>query len=98
MTATTQPGAPARNPSAHLPQFPVYPTTDQPDQAQPAIDRFIRLPEVLQITGLSKSVLYENIRIGVFPDPYRISKHCSGWKYSEVLAWVESRQRIGGAA
>lgn len=95
MTATTHTGAPARNPSAHLPQFPVYPTDDQ---AQPVIDRFIRLPEVLQITGLSKTVLYENIKTGAFPDPYRISQRASGWKYSEVVNWADSRKRVGGAA
>lgn len=91
MTATTQPGAPARNPSAHLPQFPVYPTSDQPDQAQPVQERFLRIHGVLQITGLSRTTLYENIKIGAFPEPFRISKHATGWKYSEVMTWVNSR-------
>lgn len=95
MTATTHTGAPARNPSAHLPQIPVYPTADQP---QPVQERFLRLPEVKQITGLSKSVIYDLMQNDLFPQTYRISLKASGWKYSEVMAWVNSRPLAAGGA
>ncbi|MEZ5454284.1 MAG: AlpA family phage regulatory protein [Thiothrix sp.] len=96
MTATTQPGAPARNPSAHLPQIPAYP--DQASTpAQPEQERFLRLPEVRHITGLSKTVLYEMMQNDEFPPNYRISLKASGWKYSEVMQWMDSRPRAGGA-
>lgn len=96
MTAINLMGNPARNPSAHLPQIPVYPDQDT-STAQPVQERFLRLPEVKQMTGLSKTVLYGLIQDDAFPAPYRIALKASGWKYSEIMRWMESRPRAGGA-
>ena len=88
MTATNPMGNPARNPSADLPQSPV----STPDQ-----ERFLRMPEVVQMTGLSKTVIYCLIQADQFPKNYRITLRASGWKYSEVMHWMDSRPRVGGA-
>ncbi len=104
MNANTQPGNPARNPSAHLPQFPVYPSTYQPEQlAQP--DRFLRRREVTEITSLPSSTITDMVRSGKFPAPYKLTtdsnttgRHgTSAWRLSEVTAWMDSRPRAGGA-
>jgi prophage regulatory protein len=99
MTATNPMGNPARNPLAHLPQVHISPIADQSDPAQPVQERFLRLPEVKHITGLSKTVLYELMQDDLFPSTYRIGVKASGWKYSEVMAWVNSRPQAaaGGA-
>ena len=52
-------------------------------------ERLIRLPEVVRLTGLSKSELYRRAAAGTFPAPRRISYKVSVWAWSEVKAWIE---------
>lgn len=61
------------------------------DIAPRAIDRLIRIDEVLHICGLSRSALYASIQEGHFPSQVKLSKKSSAWVYSEVLAWVNAR-------
>jgi len=50
--------------------------------------RFLRLPQVRDITGLSRSSLYETAD---FPKPVKIGPRAVAWIESEVSAWVEQR-------
>ena len=52
--------------------------------------RLLRIDEVLEIVGVSKSVLYEMIARGEFPRPYRISKRAVGWREEDIDDWKES--------
>ncbi|MFG6442536.1 helix-turn-helix transcriptional regulator [Roseateles sp. LKC17W] len=57
-----------------------------------SIDRIIRLPSVLALTGLGRSSLYAMQRQGGFPSARRLSPSRSvGWLESEVRAWIASR-------
>ncbi|WP_259053393.1 helix-turn-helix transcriptional regulator [Methylohalomonas lacus] len=56
-----------------------------------ASERLIRRPEVLKITGLSRSSLYERISEGAFPSPIRIGPNRVAWIASEVDQWVQDR-------
>ena len=56
-------------------------------------DRLLRLEEVLQIVGVSKSTLYDMIERLKFPRQVRICRRSSGWWESEVYAWLDSRPR-----
>lgn len=105
MTTSNPMGNRARNPSAHLPQIPVYPTTTQSEQpTQP--DRFLRRREVIEITSLPSSTITDMVRNGKFPAPYKLTtdtnktgRHgTSAWRLSEITAWMDSRPRAGGAA
>ncbi|WP_100657748.1 helix-turn-helix transcriptional regulator [Alteromonas flava] len=49
----------------------------------------LRLPHVLELTGLSKSTIYARIKIGVFPKPINLGGNSRGWLDQEV------RQTIG---
>lgn len=49
-------------------------------------DRNLRLKQVLDITGLGKSKLYELIRDGEFPAPAKFGR-ASLWSEAKVLAW-----------
>ena len=51
-------------------------------------NRIIRLPTVLDRTGLSRSTLYRKIGEGSFPSQLRISVHGAGWNEAEVERWV----------
>ena len=57
--------------------------------------KFIRRPEVLQITGLRKSTLYHLMRSTTdpFPPNYPTSERGRAWIKSEVLSWCERRRK-----
>jgi len=56
--------------------------------AMPVSERIIRLPTVLNRTGLSRSTLYRKIAEGTFPEQVRISVHGAGWRESAVNRWI----------
>ena len=62
---------------------------------EPVQDRFLTFAQVLAVTGLSRSLLYEQIAAGDFPGPYILSRRRRGWKLSEITAWINSRERTG---
>ncbi|MDG1287867.1 MAG: AlpA family transcriptional regulator [Rickettsiales bacterium] len=53
--------------------------------------RIIRLSEVKSKTGLSRSSIYDGIKMNTFPAPIKITSHAVGWIESEVNDWIESR-------
>ncbi len=54
--------------------------------------RFLRLPKVLERTGLSRSTIYVWLEQGRFPRPVSLGARAVGWIESEVDEWI--RQRI----
>lgn len=52
--------------------------------------KFIRLKEVLDICGKSRSSVYEAIKRGEFPAPVKLHGRSSGWIKSEIQQWVDS--------
>jgi prophage regulatory protein len=55
-----------------------------------AFDRILRLPAVLDRTGLSRSTLYRKIQNGTFPRQVAISTRCAGWRESAIVAWLKN--------
>lgn len=53
--------------------------------------RVIRLKEVLDTTGLSRSTVYKYIAEGGFPKPVTLGERCVGWVESEVFDWLLAR-------
>ena len=51
---------------------------------------FLRLPEVLERTGLSRSTIYVRLDHGRFPRPVPLGGHAVGWIESEVDEWTAS--------
>lgn len=54
-----------------------------------------RLPQVLKATGMGRSWIYQAVAEGQFPAPVRLGKRAVGWRRSDVLTWLESRQKKG---
>lgn len=52
--------------------------------------RILRLKSVLERTGLSRSTLYRKIHDRTFPRALRISARCTGWRESDVEAWLRN--------
>jgi prophage regulatory protein len=59
--------------------------------ATDAEDRLIRLPEVLHLSGLSRSAVYQKIKDGEFPAQVKTSVRSSTWVLSEVVAWKNAK-------
>lgn len=52
--------------------------------------RFIRLTEVINLTGLCRASVYHYIKRGDFPAPAKFGKS-SLWEYHEIQAWINKR-------
>jgi len=61
--------------------------------------RFLRLPEVLARTGLSRSTIYVRLEQGRFPRPVSLGGRAVGWIEAEVDDWIRERvdESRGGA-
>lgn len=53
--------------------------------------RMLRLPAVMQLTGLGRDSVYRLGAAGQFPLPRKISERASAWREDEIRAWIESR-------
>jgi prophage regulatory protein len=60
-----------------------------------APDRFVRIREAIQITGLKRSTIFKLIRNGDFPKQRQLTDRATGWLLSEIMAWVEARPVAG---
>mgnify|MGYP003151402219 FL=1 len=56
-------------------------------------DRFMRIPEVAHVTGLSRSTIYDCVSKGTFPSPVRLTPRAIAWRESEVKHWMDERKR-----
>lgn len=57
----------------------------------------LKLPQVMDATGLSRSSIYAFIQKDTFPKPIPLSDRARGWKSDEVTAWIEQRAEMRGA-
>jgi len=57
-------------------------------------DVYYRLPSVLKLTGLSRTVLYQMVLDGTFPRPIRIGKRSVAWSGLEITEWQEYRKAV----
>ena len=55
-------------------------------------DQFLRLSEVSQRVGLSRSTIWRQERTGSFPKRRKISRNAVAWLQSEIEAWITSRE------
>lgn len=52
----------------------------------------VRLPDVIRLTGLKKSTIYELMRKGEFPQSFALGCRAVGWGERDVAMWVEERR------
>ena len=58
------------------------------NRAQP---RFLRLPEVLNLVGVTRSTLYRWMDAGTFPKQIHLGPRTIVWNEREVVQWMEDR-------
>jgi prophage regulatory protein len=54
-------------------------------------NRILRMPEVMQITGLAKPTIYLHISKGTFPKQIKLGLRAAGWLASDIQQWIDSR-------
>lgn len=59
---------------------------------------YLRCAAVMKMTGLTERTLYRYMSDGRFPRSFKLGPKTSGWKESEVKAWLASREETGAAA
>ena len=58
---------------------------------QTTAPRFLPLPEVLQITGMGKTFIYDRMRDRTFPKQIQLGSRTVVWNEQEVTKWMEDR-------
>ncbi len=53
--------------------------------------KFLRIRQVMQLTGLSRMTIYRLELSGKFPQRRRLSQNSVAWLESEIELWAESR-------
>ncbi|MCA1546317.1 AlpA family transcriptional regulator [Bradyrhizobium sp. BRP19] len=59
-------------------------------------EKFMRLPAVLEATGLSYVTIYRMIKKGTFPKQIPLSGNTVGWREKDVAAWQAERMKAAG--
>jgi prophage regulatory protein len=82
----------------HTPRFPHPPgphaalrTPPDTRNVHSEAIRILRLAQVLDLTGLGKTKIYELQAAGHFPMRVQITTHSVGWIEAEVQAWLANR-------
>lgn len=58
------------------------------DQTNP---RILRLPQVCEITGIKRSMIYQLEAEHRFPSRIKIGARAVGWRQSDIFEWIASR-------
>lgn len=56
--------------------------------------KLLRITNVLAVTGMSKTCVYDAMKNSSFPRPVRLGTRSVAWRDDEIQAWVESRPRV----
>ena len=54
-------------------------------------NQILKLPKVIELTGLARSTVYHKITEGHLPSPIKPRKHESGWIETEVNDWIKEQ-------
>jgi len=55
-------------------------------------EKFLKLPQGMEITTLGTSTIYRLMDKGDFPRPVRLTEKAVAWKLSDVEQWMNERK------
>jgi prophage regulatory protein len=55
------------------------------------VDRVLKMPDVIAVTGLRRTSIYNLVNSGRFPKPIKLSERAIGWLATEITAWQQAR-------
>lgn len=53
--------------------------------------QILRLPAVLELTGLKRSTLFAKVSANDFPKQIKLGERASGWVAEEIQEWIRLR-------
>jgi prophage regulatory protein len=53
--------------------------------------KIMRLPEVIEVTGLSRSTIYLRMTKGSFPLSISLGERAVGWLHTDIAHWLDAR-------
>ena len=53
--------------------------------------RIINTKECCQITGFSRQTIYNLIKAGKFPKPFKLGQKTNSWLYEDIIKWLDDR-------
>ena len=60
--------------------------------------KILRLPDVTNITGLSRSSIYQKISDGDFPKQISLGAKSVGWVESDIQTWIADKIQMQGGS
>ena len=63
----------------------------QQSESRDFLPQILRVPQVLEATGIGRSTLWRRVKDGSFPRPVRLGPQSVGWRRSDVADWIETR-------
>lgn len=57
--------------------------------------KILRLKDVIDWTGLSRSTIYAMIKNGLFPKSFALGARSVGWLEADIQSWIASRKTGG---
>lgn len=76
-------------------EIPAPAETPASPTSPPEPGRFLRMPEVLSLVGMSRSTMYERMKTGRFPKSVELGGNMVVWREMDVRSWMD---RQGGQA
>jgi len=58
--------------------------------------RFLKLKEVIQMTGISKTTIYRLMETSSFPAQYQITENMVRWKEGDISEWMQQKTKKAG--
>ena len=68
--------------------------SDREDGRMTIDKRVLRMPAVMERTGLSRASIYRLIHADDFPVAIRLGSRAVGWPAQQIDEWVSSRERV----
>ncbi len=61
------------------------------DAESPGVRLLLRLPTVIQATGLGRSTIYKLVAEEKFPAPVRLTSRAVAWRRGDIEQWTSER-------
>ena len=68
----------------------MQPTCSSQELALP-LEGFVKLPGLMNVTKLSRSTIYAEVKKGTFPAPIKLSERSVAWPVDDIRAWIAQR-------
>lgn len=62
----------------------------------PRLQRHLRRSAVEDLTGLSRSALYDLMSKGLFPRAVKLTAKAVAWREDDIANWLNSREQVQG--